>query len=160
MYFNYKDYFSYVLLAVVDAENFLWMSAQMGKNVIPQYSRSRTFEKLNNGTWKPRPLYETLQKDMSYVLFGDEAFPLSTDLLIPFRSTHLDYRLSRARRYVECDFGILANKWTILHWPLDVHPDKTIEIVKASTVLSSKTTIWTLKIFSMRENTWCKNMYN
>ncbi|GBL93448.1 hypothetical protein AVEN_59657-1 [Araneus ventricosus] len=34
-----------------------------------------------------------------------------------------NYRLSRTRRFVECGFGILANKWLILHRPIDVSID-------------------------------------
>lgn len=60
----------------------------------------------------------------------------------PFSGTHLDvnkriynYRLTRARRYVECAFGILANKWRVFHRPLDVNKTTAIWIVKACTVL-------------------------
>lgn len=148
MYFNYKDYFSFVLLAVVDSEyRFIFMSVgSYGKECDSSiFKESTIWKKLNDGSLnipKPRPLHATLQNDMPYVLVGDEAFPLSTNLLRPFGGTHLDhmkkifnYRLSRARRYVECAFGILANKWRIFHRPLDVHPDTAIEIVKACTVL-------------------------
>ena len=31
-----------------------------------------------------------------------------------------NHRLCRARRYVECTFGVVSNKWRILHTALDV----------------------------------------
>ena len=148
MYFNYKDYFSFVLLAVVDAEyRFIFVSiGSYGKECDSLIFKETLFwKKMNEGSLnipKPKPLHETIVKDVPYVLVADEAFPLSVNLLRPFGGTHLDavkkifnYRLSRARRYVECAFGILANKWRILHRPLDVQADTAIEIVKACTVL-------------------------
>jgi len=41
----------------------------------------------------------------------------------------------RARRYVECTFGILSNKWRIFQQPLNVSPDFTVNIVKACDAL-------------------------
>jgi hypothetical protein len=84
----------------------------------------------------------TVQPNAPYVILGDEAFALRNNLLDPFSGTHLDmkkrafnYRLSRARRYVECAFGMLTNKWRILHRPVYVSPDFAVDIVKACTVL-------------------------
>jgi hypothetical protein len=82
------------------------------------------------------------QENLPYVLVGDEEFSLHDNLLRPFAGTHLDkkkrifnYRLTRARRYVECAFGILANKWRKFHRPLDVKVETAIWIVKACTAL-------------------------
>jgi len=76
------------------------------------------------------------------VLIGDEGFALHENLLRPYGGTHLDkkkrifnYRLTRARRYVECAFGILANKWRLFHRPLDINIKTAIWIIKAVTVL-------------------------
>ena len=43
--------------------------------------------------------------------------------------------LSRARRIVECTFGILANKWRIFRRPIDVKPDFCDITIKACCVL-------------------------
>ncbi|CAH1958844.1 unnamed protein product [Acanthoscelides obtectus] len=65
-----------------------------------------------------------------YVFVGDEAFGLSTNVMRPFGGNNLsvdkkifNYRLSRARRYIECTFGILTNKWRIFNRPLNVHTE-------------------------------------
>lgn len=46
-----------------------------------------------------------------------------------------NYRLCRARRYVECAFGILANKWRVFHRALNVSKNLSKNIVKACVVL-------------------------
>ncbi|XP_050515077.1 uncharacterized protein LOC126891204 [Diabrotica virgifera virgifera] len=75
------------------------------------------------------------QIDYPYVFVADEAFACSTNVLRPYPAKNttvekkiFNYRLSRARRYVECAFGLLANKWRILHRPIDVtFPDVIIQ---------------------------------
>lgn len=46
-----------------------------------------------------------------------------------------NYCLSHARRYVECVFGISANKWRIFHRPLNVTTNLAVYIKKANCVL-------------------------
>lgn len=77
-----------------------------------------------------------------YVFVGDEAFGLNKHIMRPFGGRNLstqqkvyNYRLSRARRYVECAFGIMANKWRIFHRPINVSYDFATDIVKACCVL-------------------------
>lgn len=77
-----------------------------------------------------------------FVFIGDEAFALHTNLLRPFPSRGLtltkkvfNYRLSRARRLVEFVFGVLANKWRVLHTLIEVKPEFTDIVVKACCVL-------------------------
>ncbi|XP_050676737.1 uncharacterized protein LOC126973475 isoform X1 [Leptidea sinapis] len=148
MFFNYKDYFSFILFAIVDSEyRFIYVSiGSYGKECDSSILKQSNFwKKLNDGTLnipRPTPLHENMQEEIPYVFVGDEAFTLSQNLLRPYGGTHLDnkkkifnYRLSRARRYVECTFGILSNKWRILHRPLDVCAETAIEVVKACTVL-------------------------
>ncbi|XP_022182081.1 protein ALP1-like [Myzus persicae] len=148
MYFNYKDYFSIILLAVVDSEyRFIYVSVgSYGKDCDSSIFKETTFwKKLTENSLHlpiPRPLSEHSNTNVPFVIIGDEGFALNDNLLRPYGGTHLNkvkrvfnYRLTRARRYVECDFGILSNKWRIFHRPLDVNVETAIGIVKACTVL-------------------------
>lgn len=148
MYFNYKEYFSIVLLAIVDS-NYRFLYVHVGsygkdcdssifKN--SQFWKELTENRLNSPA--SRPLHDDLETEVPFVIIGDEGFGLHEKLLRPFGGTHLDrskrifnYRLTRARRYVEVAFGILANKWRIFHRPLDVTEKTAVQIVKACTVL-------------------------
>jgi hypothetical protein len=63
-------------------------------------------------------------------LHKHDAFALSQNVLRPYPSRNLDvarliynYRLTRARRMVECAFGVVCNKWRIFHRAIDVRPD-------------------------------------
>ena len=83
---------------------------------------------------------------MPFVLVGDEAFANSSQILRPYARQNLtvskrifNYRLSRARRMVECTFGILANKWRIFHRPLDVNTNFCDAIIKACCIPVSYT---------------------
>jgi len=77
-----------------------------------------------------------------YVFVADEAFALHKNLLRQYPGRGLtdkrrifNYRLSRARRTVEWAFGVLSNKWRVLHTPLLVEPDFANEVIKACCIL-------------------------
>lgn len=147
MYYNYKNYFSMVLFAMCDA-NYLFTYIDVGSYGKSSdsgiFKNSKLFEKLSDGSLgipPPTPIADS-SLHYPYVVVGDEAFPLSTNLLRPYGGRHLtdtkkifNYRLSRARRYIECSFGILANKWRIFHRPLNVDIDFAEVVIKAACVL-------------------------
>lgn len=90
---------------------------------------------------------------MPFVVVGDEAFPLKTNLMRPYPGKSIaksrkenqdllakqkrifNYRLSRARRVVENAFGIMVQKWRIFKVPINAAEDLVELIIKASTCL-------------------------
>ncbi|KAE9534113.1 hypothetical protein AGLY_008849 [Aphis glycines] len=118
-----------------------------GKNLVIQYTVKHEqgidcgggYIKLFNCDLEPKEMHGETPYE---IMFGDEAFGLSTNVLRPYAGKYLqdikrtfNYRLSRARRYVECSFGILSNKWRIFHRPIDVNVEFAIDIVKCCCVL-------------------------
>lgn len=101
--------------------------------------RNCTFNSLNLPPRRCLP--NTNSNPQPFVIVGDKAFKLSTNLLRPYPSRKLNAtrvfndRLSRCRRIVECAFEILANKWRIFHTPVLMQPDFIDEIVKACYIL-------------------------
>nr|CAH7717057.1 unnamed protein product [Callosobruchus chinensis] len=76
-----------------------------------------------------------------YVIVADEAFPLLANVMKPYPQRTLtyenrifNYRLSRARRLVECGFGILANRWRILLNKIHLGPEK-VELITLTRVV-------------------------
>lgn len=148
LYYNYKHYFSTVLLVVCDANySFLYVDVgSYGKsNDSTVFQESLFYKNVMEGTFnipEPRPISNVDTTGLPFVFVGDDAFGLSKHVMRPYVGKQLchtkrvfNYRLSRARRYIECTFGILANKWRILHRPLNVNIDFAESIILACCVL-------------------------
>lgn len=148
LYYNYKSYFSVVLMAVADS-NYRFIYVDVGaygsacdSSIFKESTLWKSIQEKRLELPPAKPLPGSEAPDVPYFLIGDEAFGLNTNLLRPFggkelseKKKNFNYRLSRARRYVECSFGILTNKWRILHRPLNVNTDFAVNIVKACVVL-------------------------
>lgn len=148
LFWNYKDFFSVVLLAVADSQyRFMFVNiGAYGKDCDSSLFRETTLWKgiLNNDLRLPNanPLPGMGTDKVPYVFVGDEGFGIHENLMRPFSGKMLEqhkrvfnYRLSRARRYVECAFGILSNKWRIFHRPLNVSMELATKIIQACCVL-------------------------
>lgn len=123
-YFNYKKYYSIVMLAVADSNyKFLYMEvgAVGSESDGGIYAQSKLAELMeDNKANFPPP--EVLPDDPSgvsvpYFLLGDDAFSLKPYMMKPYPTRNLtraqriyNYRVSRARRVVENAFGIMANR--------------------------------------------------
>lgn len=148
-YFNYKKFFSCVLMAWTDADykfvyidvgsygtasdSEIFKTSEMGKRL--------SEDQLNIPSGRHLPDDDDGQV-MPFSVVGDEAFGLGNHILRPYAKRNLNYakrifnyRHTRARRMVECTFGILANKWRIFHRPIDVNINFCVRIIKACCVL-------------------------
>lgn len=121
MNFNYKHYYSIVLLAIADADynfSFVYITAY-GKDCDSSVFQNTEFWRrlLNNKLDIPEARAITLEIGLKvpYVFLSDNAFSINEHILKDFSNHNLNikqrvfnYRLHRARRYVECAFGILS----------------------------------------------------
>ena len=123
-YFNYKNYFSIVLLALVDADyKFTYIDVGCNGRVPDGGAlKNSTLNQslMNNYLYipPPEPLEgEKSQVLMPYVIVADDAFPLKNNLMKPYSLRNLsveqrifNYRLSRAHRITENAFSILGSR--------------------------------------------------
>ena len=146
-YFNYKGYFSLVLLALVDANyKFLWVNvgASGSSSDAQIFNRSKLKRRIENGTMglpPPEPLGPG-GPDLHYFLLGDDAFALMPWLVKPYSRRQLtreeriaNYRISRGRRVVENSFGILVNRFRVLLTTMEQRPKVVRDIVLTCVVL-------------------------
>lgn len=143
-YYNYKGFFSIILMAVVNA-NYEFMYLDIGKNgrnsdagVIDQ---TEFYKRLLNGTLNLPAPEDNIGK-MNFVFVADDAFALLENVLKPFPMRNLtreqrifNYRLSRARRVVENAFGIMANRFRIFLTTINLAIYKVNKLVLCCCVL-------------------------
>ena len=147
LYYNYKGFFSIILLGVVDGDyKFLWVDvgANGSTSDCAVFNNSAFKEALEDGTLG-QPPYGILPGDnvrIPYFLIGDDAFPMRKWLMKPYSNRNLtdaerifNYRLSRARRIVENAFGIMANRFRCLLTTLQLEPDTVQMLVLACVCL-------------------------
>lgn len=144
LYMNYKHYFSIGLLGIANVNyKFIYVDVgSFGKDSDPTIFRNSSLWRRMKSNDLDIPAPSGIGIALPYAFVGNEAFGLNKHLLRPYSSTHLpvnksifNYRLTRARRYIECTFGILSNKWRILHRRLDVNVDFAVDIVKCCCIL-------------------------
>lgn len=157
LFYNYKQYFSLVLLAVADARSrmvYFHMGSYGHESDAGIFDRSDFARRMRAGqlSLPPPAKLPGSDKVLSHYFVGDCAFPLSTTLMKPYpmrdlsgaqriynyRSAFLNekfhfwfYRISRARRIVETTFGIMAARFRILQRPIESSPARVDDIVKA-----------------------------
>jgi len=148
MFFNYKQFYSIVLMAVADA-NYKFIMIDVGSYGKDSdggiLSNSNILKRLENRTLKlPYPKKLPNSNLISpYTFIADEAFPLRTYMMRPYprrllndeNKSYFNYRLSRARMTIECAFGIAAAKFRILQKSIETKVDNTDHIVKAICML-------------------------
>lgn len=131
LFYNYKDFFSIVLLAIVDANcKFIFVDigsyGKEGDSGI--FNKCGISEVTRTGEYFPLP--EKLPNSnikLPYVHIGDEAFRLDCHMMRPYSKTEsrkdyqktvFNYRLSRARRTTENSFGLLSQVFRVFYTPI------------------------------------------
>ena len=147
MYFNYKKFFSVVLMALVDSDyKFLWVDiGGPGSSSDAGIFLHSELREVLEGNEVDLPDPEPLPNDtepIPYFIIGDDAFPLRQWCMKPYSRSNMarearifNYRLSRARRVVENAFGILSQKFMCLRVTMPQRPDRVETIVLACVVL-------------------------
>ena len=145
-YFNYKKFFSIVLMAVVNANyEFLMVDVEVNGRVSDGGVISHTefgYMLSNNTLQLPEPtkLHSSVQTNYPFVFIGDDAFAMTENLLKPYSEATgrltleqriFNYRLSRARHVVENAFGILATRFGVFQRPMQLSPEKATTVTLA-----------------------------
>ena len=147
LYFNYKGFYSIILLALVDADyKFIWADVGGAGSASDAqiYNDSELKQCAEDGTLglpDPEPLPNDTQ-NVPYYFVGDDAFSLRSTMMKPYSQRCLqneerifNYRLSRARRVSENAFGILANRFQVLLSTMQHEPSTVKLIVKTCLIL-------------------------
>ncbi|XP_017492050.1 PREDICTED: putative nuclease HARBI1 [Rhagoletis zephyria] len=147
--YNYKNFHSIILLGCCDADG-LFTSVECGfagRNSDGGVFRISEFQHWLERTCdipspKELPLDESGIK-FPYYYVADAAFPLRKNIMRPYPERNLDnrkrifnYRLSRARKNIECTFGMMTQTFQIFMSPIRCKKYSTIiSIVHCATVL-------------------------
>ena len=130
LYYNYKGFFSLVLLAICDAKYTFTLIdiGNYGSNndcgILAKSLIGKKFDDIKMNLPSAEDLAGFSRNPLNYFLVGDEIFPLKAWLLRPYPGNLTDsqkvfnYRLSRSRRTIENTFGILASRWRIFRRPI------------------------------------------
>lgn len=141
-YYNYKGFYSIVLLALVDANyNFLYVNVGCQGRISDGgvFSNTEFRKRMKSDNLhlpRDRPL-PGRTKNVPFVFVTDDAFPLERHLLKPYvgpqnkdsKERKYNYRLSRARITVENAFGILSARFRILRTTIQLEPEKAKTII-------------------------------
>ena len=156
-YYNYKGFFSIVLLAIVDYDyKFLFVDVGCrGRISDGGVCRNSAFYKaLENASLNlpdpvslpkskdPRWMFDQSDEPIPYVFVADDAFPLGKHCMKPFPESNLsdrnrifNYRLSRIRRISENVFGIWGNTFRVFTTTMALEPNKAVDITLATIAL-------------------------
>ncbi|XP_065561540.1 uncharacterized protein LOC136027974 [Artemia franciscana] len=146
-FYNYKSYFSLILLAACDA-NYKFIYVDVGafgsESDGGVFAGSDLGKGIDTGKIKlpdSLPLPGTTE-NFPFFFVADEAFPLCSYIMRPFPGNRLseaqkifNYRLSTARRLIENTFGILVQRFRIFRTEILAQPEKVKAIIIASICL-------------------------
>ncbi|XP_069678805.1 putative nuclease HARBI1 [Periplaneta americana] len=137
LFYNYKGYFSIVLLAMVDA-NYKFLVVDVGsygkEGDAGSFNKSEMGQLVKMGSIFPPP--RILQQSnilLPHVILGDEAFRLDKHIMKPYCRRQIledeeSNQLSKARRVSENAFGIMCSTFRNFFTPINVEPE-TVDLI-------------------------------
>jgi hypothetical protein len=147
LYYNYKGFFSVVMLGLVDADyKFIWLDVggfghQSDAQIFNESELKECLVDRSINLPAPDELPHDDQRT-PYFILADDAFGLRSYLMKPYSQRHLstmqriyNYRISRGRRIIENAFGILAQRWQILLGTMQHAPGTVRLIIEACVCL-------------------------
>ncbi|XP_063049901.1 uncharacterized protein LOC134444562 [Engraulis encrasicolus] len=147
-FFNYRGYFSFVLMAACDAKyrfTYVHVGAHGKESDGGVLSRSKFGKKLIDGSLPLLPCAPLPGTDVLTppVFVADEAFPQKINLMRPYPGSQqlshdqkvYNYRHSRARRVIENSFGILAARWRVMAHAIESSVETAEVVTKACIAL-------------------------
>nr|CAI5819400.1 unnamed protein product [Callosobruchus analis] len=130
-FINYKGTFSIVMMALVDAEYCFYVDigcqGQISDGDV--FRNTSLFKKLEGGNLNV-PLPHPISLNGPPV-----PYPYPGTHKKGSKERHFNYRLSRARRFVENVFGIMSSIFRVLRKPMLLNPQKATNIVMACSLL-------------------------
>lgn len=147
--YNYKGFFSIVLMALSDADGMFTAIdvGDYGRNSDGAVFRKSTIGKLlqDNKLKIPEATHlpgEANDNPFPFYFVADEAFPLQHNIMRPFPKRVLNdarrifnFRLSRGRKSVECSFGMLTSKFRLFDRPMYTNRSNAVQTIKTACVL-------------------------
>lgn len=148
LYYNYKGFYSIVLMAVCDA-HYVFSFVNVGdygsnndSGILQNSPLGKALENNTLGIPVPEPLDGCNIQQLPYFLVGDEIFGLKTWMQRPYPGRGIsesqrvfNYRLSRARRVIENAFGILRARWGVFSHAINASVETAVSITKAALCL-------------------------
>ena len=147
LFYNHKNNFSIVLLALVDA-NCKFLYVDVGCNgrvsdggVFNGCTLQTSLDNRADCFPDPRPAPGD-ERPLGFSIIAHDAFPLQENIMKPYSYKDMlierrvyNYRLSRARRVIENAFGILSNRFRVFFTSIALEPHKMENIVLTACVL-------------------------
>lgn len=143
LFFNYKEYYSIILLAIVDA-NYKFIAVDVGSygkegdsGIFQKSCIGKKIARNKFNAPKPANLPGT-DIMLPHFLVGDEAFALDTYMMKPYcridaRANRdkavFNYRLCRARRVTENSFALLSQVFRIFYTPISIRPEVVDDLI-------------------------------
>ena len=140
LYYNYKGFFSIVMLALVDGQyKFRWVDVGTAGSCSDAqiFNTCHLKRKIDDGSIgfpDPAPITQG-GHDVPYFMLADDAFALKTWLMKPYGRRMLtreeriaNYRISKSRRVVENTFGILVSRSRVMMATIELPPETVRDV--------------------------------